>query len=184
MPVQNSFRICSIILALSGFKSLDYIPYRSGNPVANQLGLGCIPKLFSQCMSNPSLNENVTHQEASEAANPVEVMDLEANTSPTEAAQASLQNLGLGEKEKHEKELAICSQLLDQVRGYFVFDRVTRSKTKNDPVTHNDLERALQCSSHLALKHAEAYGSVHSRDRKSTRLNSSHSSVSRMPSSA
>ena len=61
-------------------------------------------------MSNPSLNENVFRQEAGEAANPVKGMDLEANTSPTEAAQASLQNLGLGEKEKHEKELATATQ--------------------------------------------------------------------------
>ena len=93
-------------------------------------------------------------------ANLVEVMDLEANTSPTEAAQASLQNLGLGEKEKHEKELATCAQLLDQVRGFFGFDREAHSKSKNAPVTHSDLERALQCSSHLASKHAKAYGSV------------------------
>merc|ERR1711867_294183 len=67
--------------------------------------------------------------------------------------------MGIGEKEKHNKELAICSKLLDQVKGYFGFDRVTRNKAKEN-VTHNDLDRALQCSSHVALKHAEAYSLI------------------------
>ena len=48
-PVQKSFRIYKNILVLSGFKFLDYIPYRSGNPVANQMGVGYFPGLFSQC---------------------------------------------------------------------------------------------------------------------------------------
>merc|ERR1711867_225054 len=69
------------------------------------------------------------------------------------------QNMGIGEKEKHEKELAICNKLLDQVKGYFGFDRVTRNKAK-ETVTHSDLDRALQCSSHVALKHAEAYSLI------------------------
>ena len=77
-------------------------------------------------MSNPNLSENVSPQDASKAANLVDEMEHEGNTSPTTVAQASLQNLGLGDKEKHKKELAICSQLLDQVRGYFGFDRITQ----------------------------------------------------------
>ena len=70
-------------------------------------------------MSNPeNLNENVSRQDADEAAHGDE-MDHEASTTPTAAAQASLQNMALGEKEKYEKELTACSQLLDQVRRVF-----------------------------------------------------------------
>ena len=77
-------------------------------------------------MSNTdNLYENISRQDAGEVAPLGNEMEHEVNTSPTAAAQASLQNMALGEKEKHEKELAICSQLLDQVRGYFGFDRVT-----------------------------------------------------------
>ena len=79
--------------------------------------------------------------------------------SPTSAAQQSLQKMGIGEKEKYQKELVICSKLLDQVKGYFGFDRVTRAKAK-ETVTHHDLDRALQCSSHVALKHAEAFNAI------------------------
>ena len=79
--------------------------------------------------------------------------------SPTSAAQQSLQKMGIGEKEKYQKELDISSKLLDQVKGYFGFDRVTRAKAK-ETVTHHDLDRALKCSSHVALKHAEAFNSV------------------------
>ena len=72
-------------------------------------------------MSNTdNLNENISRQDADEVAHG-DKMDHEASTTPTAAAQVSLQNMALGEKEKHEKELAICSQLLDQVRGYFGF---------------------------------------------------------------
>merc|ERR1712101_85083 len=67
--------------------------------------------------------------------------------------------MGITKKEKHDKELAICNKLLDQVKGYFGFDRVTRNKAK-ETVTHHDLDRALQCSSHVALKHAEAYNVI------------------------
>ena len=111
-------------------------------------------------MSNTdNLNENISRQDAGKAALLSDEMDQEVITTPTSAAEVSLQNMALGEKEKHKKELAICSQLLDQVRGYFGFDRVTRSKAR-ELVTHSDLERALQCSNYAALKHAEAYGSV------------------------
>ena len=110
-------------------------------------------------LNSNNLSENISCQDTSEVALLSEEMDHEVNTTPTAAAEASLQNMALGEKEKHEKELATCSKLLDQVRGYFGFDRVTRSKAK-ETVTHSDLERALQCSNYVALKHAEAYGSV------------------------
>ena len=73
-------------------------------------------------MSNPeNLNENLFRQDADEAALLGDEMDHEVSTTPTAAAQASLQNMALGEKEKFEKELTTCSQLLDQVRGYFGF---------------------------------------------------------------
>ena len=111
-------------------------------------------------LTNPSFQENVSLVQAGEGGSPLQDdMELEVNITPTTQAQQSLQGMALGEKEKHKKELATCSQLLDQVRGYFGFDRVTRSKAK-DPVTHNDLDRALKCSSHVALKHAEAYGNA------------------------
>ena len=112
-------------------------------------------------MSNTeNLNENLTRQDADEAALLSDEMDHEvSNTTPTTVAQASLQSMALGEKEKYDKELATCSQLLDQVRGYFGFDRVIRYKAK-DPIFHNGLERALQRSSHAVLKHAETYGSA------------------------
>ena len=45
--------------------------------------------------------------------------------SPTSEAQQSLQNMGISEKEKHDKELAICNKLLDQVKGYFGFEKRT-----------------------------------------------------------
>ena len=63
-----------------------------------------------------NLSENVSPREAGEAA-PPEEMDQEANTpiTPTLAAQVSLQAMALGEKEKHDKEIEICSMLLDQV---------------------------------------------------------------------
>ena len=71
--------------------------------------------------------------------------------SPTSAAQQSLEKMGIGEKEKYQKELVICSKLLDQVKGYFGFDRVTRAKAK-ETVTHHDLDRALPVSyTHLTL---------------------------------
>ena len=70
--------------------------------------------------SNPeNLNELSSRQEADEAALPRAGADLEDSTSHTEAAQASLRNMALGEKEKHEREINTASQLLDQVRGYF-----------------------------------------------------------------
>ena len=106
-----------------------------------------------------NLSENTSHEDAGEAANLNEEMEHKASTTPTSAVQASLQNMALGEKEKYEKELATCSQLLDQVRGYFGFDRLTCSKAKY-LVNHGDLDRALKCSSHVALKHAEAYDSA------------------------
>ena len=89
---------------------------------------------------------------------PQDDMDLEFNITPTSQAQQSLQGMAIGEKEKYEKELATCAQLLNQVRGYFGFDRLTHFKA--NPVTHNDLARALKCSSHVALQHAEAYGNA------------------------
>ena len=73
-------------------------------------------------MSNSeNLNDNISRQDAGKAALLSDEMDHKVNTTPTAVAQASLQIMALGEKEKHEKELAICSQLLDQVRGYFGF---------------------------------------------------------------
>ena len=73
-------------------------------------------------MSNTeNLNENLFRQDADEAALLGDEMDNEVSTTPTVVAQASLQNMALGEKEKFEKELTTCSQLLNQVRGYFVF---------------------------------------------------------------
>ena len=72
-------------------------------------------------MSNTeNLNENLSRQDADEALLADE-MDHEVSTTPTAAAQGSLQNMALGEKEKFEKELTTCSQLLNQVRGYFGF---------------------------------------------------------------
>ena len=77
-----------------------------------------------------------------------------------QAALACMQGLALGDQDKHEKELEIASKLLDQVKGYYGFDNIqTRAKAR-EPVTHSDLEKALQCSSHMALKHAEAYGTL------------------------
>ena len=111
--------------------------------------------------NSENLNELSSRQEADEAALLSTETDQEVSiTTPTVVAQASLQNMALGEKEKHDREINTASQLLDQVRGYFGFDRVTRSKAK-DSATHNDLERALQCSSHVALKHAEAFWQCH-----------------------
>ena len=73
-------------------------------------------------MSNPEkLNENLTCQDADEVAFLGDEMDHEVSTTPTTAPQASLQSMALGEKEKYDKELTTCSQLLDQVRGYFGF---------------------------------------------------------------
>ena len=73
--------------------------------------------------NNPeNLNKNSSRQEADEAALLGDDLDHEvSNPTPTGAAQVSLQNMALGEKEKYEKELTTCSQLLDQVRGYFGF---------------------------------------------------------------
>ena len=114
-----------------------------------------ISNRYATMSTNPSLQENVSLVEAGEGGSP----PLEVNITPTTQAQQCLQGMALGEKEKYEKELATCAQLLNQVRGYFGFDRLTCSKAK-DPVTHNDLDRALKCSSHVALKHAEAYGNA------------------------
>ena len=72
-------------------------------------------------LNTDNLNKNISRQDASEAALLSDEMDHEVSTTPTAAAQASLQNMALGEKEKFEKELTTCSQLLDQVRGYFGF---------------------------------------------------------------
>ena len=73
-------------------------------------------------MSNTeNLNKNLSRQDADKAALLGDEMDHEVSTTPTVAVQASLQNMALGEKEKFEKELTTCSQLLDQVRGYFGF---------------------------------------------------------------
>ena len=66
-----------------------------------------------------NLNENLSRQDADKAALLSNEMEHEASTTPTEAAQASLQNITLGDKEKYEKELTACSQLLDQVRRVF-----------------------------------------------------------------
>ena len=111
-------------------------------------------------MSNtPTLDETVSSAGADEAA-PQENMDQhEGLPSPTSETQLSLQNLGLGECEKHAKEIELCSTLLDQVRGVLGLDtdRVTRSKSKVPP-THKDLDDALLCSSLTAYKHAEAIG--------------------------
>ena len=61
-------------------------------------------------LNNPkNLNENAFHEDAGEADILDSEMDHEASTTPTTAAQASLQNMALGEKEKQEKELATCS---------------------------------------------------------------------------
>ena len=100
--------------------------------------------------TNTTLNENIPPQGAGKAAAGEDGMDLEQHTSPTEAASVSLQNLGLGGREKQEKELAIATQLLDEVRELCGFDRLSCSKSKDSPVTHTDIDRALQCSSILA----------------------------------
>ena len=113
-------------------------------------------------MSNiPSLQESVSPAETGEAVPQQEDMDQEALSSPTQEAQLGLQNMGIGEREKHAKEIETCTQLLDQVRGFLGLDtdRVTRSKSKVPP-THKDLDDALLCSSVTAYKHAEAFGNV------------------------
>ena len=69
--------------------------------------------------NNENLTENLSRQDANEVALLSNEMEHEASTTPTEAAQASLQNMALGDKEKYEKELTACSQLLDQVRRVF-----------------------------------------------------------------
>ena len=69
--------------------------------------------------NNENLTENLSRPDANEAALLSNEMEHEVSTTPTEAAQASLQNMALGDKEKYEKELTACSQLLDQVRRVF-----------------------------------------------------------------
>ena len=93
-------------------------------------------------MSNSeNLNENLSRQDADEAALLGNEMDHEVSTTPTAAAQASLQNMAQGENEKFEKELTTCSQLLDQVRRVFWF-----------LIGLRNLKRALQSSNHAPCK--------------------------------
>ena len=105
--------------------------------------------------NNPSLHENVSPAETGETDH------QEGLPSPTQEAQLGLQNMGIGEREKHAKEIETCSTLLDQVRGVLRLDtdKVTRSKSKIPP-TLKDLDDALLCSSVTAFKHAEAVGKV------------------------
>ena len=110
--------------------------------------------------TNSTLHESVSPAETGEAVLHQEDMDhQEVLSSPTQEAQLGLQNMGIGEPEKHAKEIETCTQLLDQVRGFLGLDtdRVTRSKSKVPP-THKDLDDALLCSSVTAYKHAEAFG--------------------------
>ena len=78
-------------------------------------------QLSATMSNNENLTENLSCQDADEAALLSDKMDHEVSTTPTAAAQASLQNMALGEKEKFEKELTACSQLLNQVRRVFWF---------------------------------------------------------------
>ena len=106
---------------------------------------------------NDNLQEHALPSDAGEAAHSEE-MDQGVTPTPIQAAEASLQGLELGDKEKHAKELEIANKLLDQVKGFFGFDKTqTRAKAR-EPVTHSDLDQVLLCSSHVALKHAEACG--------------------------
>ena len=107
-----------------------------------------------------NLSENVLPVGGDEALPPEDMDQHEVNPIPTpvQAAQASMQSLVLADKDKNQKELEIAAKLLDQVREYHGFDSIqTRAKAREN-VTHSDLEKALQCSSHVALKHSEAYG--------------------------
>ena len=86
--------------------------------------------------NNPSLHENVSPAETGETVLHQEDMDhQEGLPSPTQEAQLGLQNMGIGEREKHAKEIETCSTLLDQVRGVLRLDtdKVTRSKSKIPP---------------------------------------------------
>ena len=95
-----------------------------------------------------TLNENLPPQGAGEAAAEEDGMDLGQQSSRTEVASVGLQNLGLGGREKQEKELAIANQLLDEVREICAYNKKTRSQSKNSTVTHTDIDKALHCSSH------------------------------------
>ena len=79
--------------------------------------------------NNPSLHENISPAETGETDH------QEGLPSPTQEAQLGLQNMGIGEREKHAKEIETCSTLLDQVRGVLGLDtdKVTRSKSKIPP---------------------------------------------------
>ena len=102
--------------------------------------------------TNSTLHESVSPAEAGEAVLHQEDMDQEGLPSPTQEAQLGLQNMGIGEREKHAKEIETCSTLLDQVRGVLRLDtdKVTCSKSKIPP-TLKDLDDALLCSSVMAF---------------------------------
>ena len=110
--------------------------------------------------TTPTLDETISPAGADEAASQ-EIMDQEGHPSPTLETQLGLQNLGIGDRDKHAKEIDLCSTLLDQVRGVLGLDtdRVTRSKSKVPP-TQKDLDDALLCSSITGFRHAEAVGKV------------------------
>ena len=120
------------------------------------------PNLRSMNNSNMSDNDNLQEHalpsDAGEAAHSGEDMDQEVTPTPIQAAEASLQGLDLGDKEKHAKELEIANRLLDQVKGFFGFDKTQTRAKASKPVTHSDLDKVLLCSSQVALKHAEACG--------------------------
>ena len=87
-----------------------------------------------------NLSEIVSPREPGKAAPQEEMDHQEANTpiTPTHAAQVSLQEMALGDKEKHEKELELTSKLLDQVKGFFGFDNMQTHAKAQQTVTHSD----------------------------------------------
>ncbi|MDP6725526.1 MAG: hypothetical protein QF536_10090, partial [Arenicellales bacterium] len=124
------------------------------------------PTEFNELLSDMSANEATLSETVppvggGEALPPEDMITEDTSTTtPVQAAQASMQSLVLADKDKNQSELEITARLLDQVREYHGFDNIqTRAKAGKN-VTHSDLEKALQCSSHVALKHAEAYSTL------------------------
>ena len=61
-------------------------------------------------MSNsPTLSESTSPAGTDEAVTGQEIMDHGGLPSPTEETQLGFQNLGIGDRDKHAKEIDLCS---------------------------------------------------------------------------